>query len=86
MAAAAASMSAWQPAATAACIAAPSAGPCSDSSRLRSRRVTSAYICIRNAFLSRPPATTSSSTGSPAPSKDSMILRVPKAVASSSAR
>ena len=58
-------MSGYAPAATAAWMAEPRAGPWSERTTLRGRRVTSAYICIRSAFLTSPPATTSSSTGTP---------------------
>lgn len=75
-----------RPAATAAWIAAPSAGPCDDPISDSGRRRTSAYTCMRKVFFSRPPATTSSSTGTPDASNVSTIMRVPNAVASMSAR
>ncbi len=49
-------------------------------------RSTSAYVCIRNAFCSRPPAATNSVTGTPLAPKVSTIFLVPNAVASISAR
>ena len=67
-------------------MAEPSAGPCSDTMTLSGQRSTSAYTCITNASLTRPPATTNSVTPTPAARKLSMMTRVPNAVASTSAR
>ncbi len=82
----AASTSGYAPAATAAWIADPSAGPWSDAIVEIGIRSTSEYNCIRGRFFSRPPATTNSRTGTPASRNVSTIMRAPKAVASSSAR
>ena len=48
-------------------------------------RSTSLYTCIRNWFLSSPPATMNSVTGTP-PAANVSIRRVPNVVDSSSAR
>ena len=67
-------------------MAEPSAGPCALAIVEIGRFSTSAYICIRCRFFSRPPAAMNSVTGSPAAANVSTMTRVPNAVASSSAR
>ena len=86
MACAAAGTSGYAPAATAAWMAEPSAGPWSEPRTLSGRRMTSAYICMSRSFLTSPPATISSVTARRADSNASMMTRVPNAVDSSSAR
>ena len=58
-----------------------------DAATENSRPVTSAKICIRSRFRSgSPPQATIRSTATPASANASTMTRVPKAVASSSAR
>ena len=71
---------------TAAWMAEPSAEPWSLAIVEMGIRSTSLYTCIRKRFFSSPPATMNSVTGTPPAANVSTILRVPKAVDSSSAR